>query len=280
MDNISNTNLNNKEYLKDVAVSSPISCFEKDKNFVFLYKKSEKMVTAIYAVTNFFADSEPLKRTLREMSTDLLRSVSLLKDFVGGGESLPARKVQSVVLEIVSLLEVATKAGMVSEMNSQILSKEFNVLLGAIKERALLGGDKVVFPNEFFTVQKDTALLSDKTNVRGDENVSKTEVIYKGQDNYVAPIHKGHMALPISREVKAPATTGAGVGVVEVKKNARQNSILAIIKKKHDVTIKDISAIIREYSEKTIQRELLDLVSQGVLKKVGERRWSKYSMNS
>ena len=42
--------------------------------------------------------------------------------------------------------------------------------------------------------------------------------------------------------------------------------------------IKEVSNIVPDVSEKTIQRELLNLVSEGVLKKTGEKRWSKYSL--
>jgi len=42
--------------------------------------------------------------------------------------------------------------------------------------------------------------------------------------------------------------------------------------------IKDITSLIGDYSEKTVQRDLVALVKAGVLKKEGERRWSKYML--
>jgi len=42
--------------------------------------------------------------------------------------------------------------------------------------------------------------------------------------------------------------------------------------------VKDFAKVITDISEKTIQRELLDLVQRGVIKKEGERRWSRYSL--
>ena len=42
--------------------------------------------------------------------------------------------------------------------------------------------------------------------------------------------------------------------------------------------IKDIVMSITGCSEKTIQRELSALVAQGVLKKIGEKRWSRYEL--
>ena len=40
---------------------------------------------------------------------------------------------------------------------------------------------------------------------------------------------------------------------------------------------KDVSAVIKDYSSKTIQRELLNLIRQGLIRKEGERRWSVYT---
>ena len=42
------------------------------------------------------------------------------------------------------------------------------------------------------------------------------------------------------------------------------------------VSIKDISAQFTDCSEKTIQRELNDLVIKGRIKKSGSKRWSRY----
>jgi len=44
------------------------------------------------------------------------------------------------------------------------------------------------------------------------------------------------------------------------------------------LSVKDFTRVIKDCSEKTIQRELLDLVEKGIVKKEGERRWSRYSL--
>jgi DNA-binding transcriptional ArsR family regulator len=61
------------------------------------------------------------------------------------------------------------------------------------------------------------------------------------------------------------------------KKN-RRAQILGILQEKDEVTVKDIAAVITDCSEKTLQRELVALTQQGVLKKYGERRWSRYTL--
>ena len=60
------------------------------------------------------------------------------------------------------------------------------------------------------------------------------------------------------------------------RKDLRNKAILALIAKKGNVNIKDISLSIKGCSEKTVQRELNLLIKLGIVKKSGERRWSRY----
>jgi len=62
------------------------------------------------------------------------------------------------------------------------------------------------------------------------------------------------------------------------KNTARRDQIMDIIRDKGEVNIKDIARIITDCSEKTLQRDLISLVSEGIVKKRGERRWSTYSL--
>lgn len=64
----------------------------------------------------------------------------------------------------------------------------------------------------------------------------------------------------------------------DVVRDDRRKIILALIKQKPQLTVKDIAKSIPGVSEKTIQRELLAMVAERVLEKNGERRWSSYSM--
>ncbi len=58
----------------------------------------------------------------------------------------------------------------------------------------------------------------------------------------------------------------------------RRERIKTIIEAKGQATVKDIAEIITDCSTKTIQRELNAMIDGHVLKRQGERRWSKYSL--
>lgn len=56
----------------------------------------------------------------------------------------------------------------------------------------------------------------------------------------------------------------------------RVSLILQFIQKAKRASIKEIAAVVKGCSEKTIQRELGALIERGLVRKVGERRWSVY----
>lgn len=58
----------------------------------------------------------------------------------------------------------------------------------------------------------------------------------------------------------------------------RRERIKTVLEAKGEATIKDIADVITDCSSKTIQRELNALIKDGVVKRQGERRWSRYSI--
>ena len=59
-------------------------------------------------------------------------------------------------------------------------------------------------------------------------------------------------------------------------KIARRSDVLSVVRSRGMASIRDITSVIKDMSEKTVQRELLALVKEGVLVKEGEKRWSTY----
>lgn len=83
--------------------------------------------------------------------------------------------------------------------------------------------------------------------------------------------------LPRSRE---PREDESSIGTARSASSAadRRERIKTIIEAKGEATIKDISEIVSDVSEKTIQRELQAMIEDNIIKRQGERRWSKYSL--
>lgn len=72
---------------------------------------------------------------------------------------------------------------------------------------------------------------------------------------------------------------GASTGTPNTVQTAnRRERVLTVLKDVGEATIKDISERITDCSEKTIQRELISLIKDGLIVREGERRWSKYKL--
>lgn len=240
--------------------AEPISFFEKDESFVFLYKKTEKLTTALYMVTNLFSDNEPMKWALRKKVSDLLSFTVGYKDMPEAHHADFAHSAKTRVLEIVSLLEVSSRSGLVSPMNFSILKQEFSHLLHTLDSYLSMRAEtsRQPLPASFFDVsQRPHPTHNPGTGV----SLSTSTTIHPARSEHV----KDNKNLS---------------DMDGFKKTNRQNIILGLLKKKKELTIKDIAQVIRDCSEKTIQRELIALITAGIIRKTGERRWSKYSLVS
>lgn len=60
--------------------------------------------------------------------------------------------------------------------------------------------------------------------------------------------------------------------------DSRKTMIMGVLKSGVMMSIKDISDYVPGCSEKTIQRDLNSLLESGLIKKTGEKRWSKYGV--
>ena len=84
---------------------------------------------------------------------------------------------------------------------------------------------------------------------------------------------------PAAKPATAPKDLLSRKGDIGIK-IARRNDVLNVIKSKGRASIKDVVSLLKDISEKTVQRELLALVREGVLVKEGEKRWSTYRVAS
>ena len=221
-----------------------IAISESESDFVVAIKKTEKLASAVYLITSLFSDSEPMKWTLRKKVSDLLSFILNFKNIRQSEVPSFNLAVKSKVEEIVSLMEVGVLGGLISKMNFNIIEGEFNNLLTiVVNSKQKTDVSNSLIPVSFFDAPVYVSTASD----------------------YVRNIVKD---------------TNGIKDIGAFKSNNRQGIILGLLKKKKELSIKDIALIIKDVSEKTIQRELVSLIEAGVITKTGERRWSKYSLNT
>lgn len=256
------------------------SVFVKDTQFQYIYKKTEKIVTAIYLVTNFMTKEEPLKWSLRNSATQLLKSVMTFSKVSLSDREIRAHEINAQILETSSFFDLAFRSGFVSEMNYNILNFEVSKLSVAIDtyQKGSISSNKSLFNEEYFKVHKDKDF---------DLNVVKN---VPKKDDFVKDINKGHSENKgqntnvFYKPNKNNAISGVENKVQVSKKRTkktnteRRSIIIAEIKKLGDVSVKEVSRALPTVSTKTLQRELLGMVDDGLLIKKGERRWSRYSL--
>ncbi len=175
-----------------------------------------------------------------------------------------------------ALFETAHLAGMIGESNVSILSSELTALGEFLADVGWVGGTRIL-PSGLLAVPMDTDIFT--TGVYQEQSTTYKRHINTDnvrRENGV-PEHTQKDTSGVVKDNQVGGVPQHKERVQEVQKD-RRATILGIIQRKDRITVKDVSNVIKDCSEKTIQRELLALVGQGVLVKEGERRWSTYRL--
>lgn len=230
----------------------------ENSSFLFLKTKIERLTTALYMVSQLISESEPLRSTLRTRGVKLLSRVHSQE----GQETV--HTLTGGISEIISLLDVAYHTGHISQMNWNILRREYMNISSFLEERDqdVIGQGAYLDENAFHV----DSLLGESASIQRERKEFsltshvpiKDKAEYQGQKRTKPPVEQSSM--------------------VPKKKDGRRMAIMALLKKQKNITVRDVTLVIPEVSEKTLQRELISLVREGVLKREGERRWSTYSL--
>lgn len=119
---------------------------------VLIAKKSEKLVTALYFVTDLMVDSEPIKHGLRKNAVALLSSMNSLAQLDVKDRVIELKVSLKSVTEITSLLHVAVTTGIVSKMNGELLMEGFRSLQLVLEKK------QPVFTKEMLHVENEEEL--------------------------------------------------------------------------------------------------------------------------
>lgn len=279
------------ENIKDTK--NPLATYVKDSRIHLSYNRVNKLIKALYIVTDIIEKDEPVRYKLRALGTQTLSDILAIRH---GLVSDRLKMLTVAIEEIISLIDVASTVGLISEMNASVLKKEFGLLGSAITEvnqKYTPFGLGVNIDN-FFTSTPD-----DRTPQPEEPQIEERFKYFTKYTNPTVP--KGH-SIGQSYRTKLGLQSGKTLlgALQEIKvskpkiikdtkpekhnKLERFNKIKNILKdNKSGLTISDIKMklgdSIKDISEKTLQRELLSLTAQGILKRAGEKRWSRYFLN-
>jgi len=279
MENQNNNNLvNPKDPNKPVVRADINILFSGDSYGLFVFQKTEKLVKATYLLTSLMSDKEPMRERVRELANIMLQASIEMSERIWG-EDLCHKNLLSAISEMIVLFDISENTKMMSKMNHQIITAELQKLADFLMNSltnyssAKIAFEPGLFDGNYDYVPDQTyqaATLVRDRSITNAGNSIKDKDIYKGQNEVV-----NHDTEKEFDQRKSLTKSSVLPRTVKDKDN-RQNIILSMLQSGVKLTIKDFAKNIRDCSEKTIQRELLSLVSKGVLKKEGERRWSKY----
>ncbi len=236
------------------------SFYQKHAAVSVIVKKTEKITTAIYMVTDFIPESEPLRIHLRTLALSMISGTRKISARSSEPHYALADEVSRTIDETASLITLATTIGLISEMNAKILHTELEKVKGDIERH--YGAKKVLVATH-----------------PGYANVILTDVMFdvpQPETYFPAPVQQQQPVIEHKGQENSKGQTKIDIGL----KIARRNDVLNVVRNKGKVSIKDILTILKDSGEKTIQRELFALVKEGVLVKEGEKRWSTYRVAS
>jgi hypothetical protein len=244
---------------QDVAV--------KDSPLVLSYAKIDKLITALYMVTDIVDKDEPLRNKLRTLGVEIISDMNS-----------SSANVRGKISEIMSFLDIASAVNIISTMNSNILKKEFSELDQAIKEsiNEKTNTKRQINLAEFFIDELPGGVGGIKeTQSKPIGHAPYTRIGVQSGGTLMKALKK------IEMSDRKPAQTNA-VDFNILKKQRRAEICNFLQKSGGNATITDIkngaSGSLVSCGEKTLQRELVSMVKDNVLKKTGEKRWSKYSL--
>jgi hypothetical protein len=291
MDIMLEENKNTKSHIKDT--SSLLPSYGTEEPHFGSYRKINKLISALYMVTDIMDKEEPLKMELRNLGVKIISDTH----FFHKGQDFSKQTINKILV-VLSLLEIATSIGAISQMNSNILVNEFIKLRKAILEMNLQKED--TWLKEF--IKEDSipnyGIMANEKSYPSMRHRSTRIGIQKGRNLLKALSHlngQGNNNIFLSGTQKQNLLNNNinKSENINVLKNKRRQEIVLILKDKiknfpesNGLTITDIK--IHEFGkqgslascgEKTLQRELVSMVSDGIIKKTGSKRWSRYSLN-
>lgn len=248
----------------------------------FAAKRTERLTSALYLVSDLISEKEPLKTLLREKGLTTMSDVFSLANLVKENREDVFFKIMAGISELAALLRIASASGIISEMNAGILQKEYANLHNFFESQSRDSGLKIlgkeIILNDNFFEEKEWARLD---GIIGQHD--KGHKINKGHDDVLYNLDsKQQTADSVKNKIQTTeriAEVSKGIHNENFAQEERKKTIVQLIKDSNgNAGIKDISFHVKGCSEKTLQRDIISLMRKGILKKTGERRWSRYSL--
>ncbi len=276
---------------KDAQVNDTLFSFEKPlrditQNDILqnIAEKTKKIQSAIYMVAKFIPVEDPMHYGVKKTSTDLF-DLLFVKDII---DPLSCGKIfmQSVVYvdKLIAQIETASLVGYITMMNRAVLVQTLVDMRTTVTQYALhtMQSESAPYVPDhvaYFSLPK--VLLETKpAKVNSVPPAAPQKPLQSVSQNDMSlpkTPTRNPEAAPIQKDIQSVKNPTMSFNVsVARPASDRQQSILSLMQKKHSINITDIVSEIKGVSEKTIQRDLMDLIQKGQIVREGNKRWSTY----
>lgn len=224
--------------------------FKGRTDWYFCYLKSERIAHVLMVLAE--SSSGSLAEDVRELALAAAELPSTVAHFAAGEVEIEI--LLADIFSLLSAVRLAGTGGGIALENSQILAAEYELLAQKLAASA--------HPSPFASTEDFAVPPIEGEGGSMPALSARLSELASAAPKMIKDTSKGH--------------TQGQPKSVQKEHNVRMARILEFVQKNKSVSIKDIAGVITDCSEKTIQRELAALIGQGLVKKVGERRWSLY----
>lgn len=211
-----------------------------------LFRRAERIAAGIFLATNHLDQEDRLRISVRDAALELLHETAELRDEIRNQQSARVVDFKATARYIVSLLRLLAVSGSLSMQNA-------SVLVEALDELGVFLSSAQVSP------------LADTVSLRREDLLdASTKAPFVKDMKKDTPIVKDRPNMSDNRNSKGS--------------DVRKQNVLDVLRSGGAMGIADISAHLPEYSTKMIQRDLAELIAAGMVSRVGDKRWSRYSI--
>lgn len=214
---------------------------------------------ALYRVTGLFPRGEILAAELRKESSDVLKECakygvlpeSTFEDVMG---------IIAKIRGLRSLLWLARMNRFVAAANIDVLEREYRII------------------EHFFFEKLQVVRYGYNRRIQEKREANDTPKEENAPDVYEKKIGRDLAMKKVVPNIVYNAARAKADKSETGKSSDRQAVIVQFLEKKDKSNIKDVADEFTGISTKTIQRDLQDLVEKNIVQRIGDRRWSVYSL--
>ncbi|OGG85648.1 hypothetical protein A2392_02685 [Candidatus Kaiserbacteria bacterium RIFOXYB1_FULL_46_14] len=229
------------------ATESTKRLVQDESYYKYIFKKTERIVSVVFYVASTLEKDkrtevqlEDILETAREVHNAILRTLEARAHLAE--ESIRAAAHSLIKLD--SKLNVAAASSVIAPEVLHVITSEIDGVLRGLNKYLIR---TTAFDDLDYKVMPSSAPARENSRPRGSGEDSKENNVSERAESNKSEVD-------------------------------RRERIKVVLSAKGEATIKDISDIITDVSTKTIQRELNSMIEDSVVKRQGERRWSKYSL--